>query len=174
MTTRVEAEALWSDLREGFVNAERIVKEIIKERAWEPLGYTSFVEAWNDRMKGVRLATDALKAHVVYALFDSGLEAQGVYEALGVGSGVSPETVRVLGKKKALGIPADFATTRVRAHDRAKPGERRRIIVELRPDEVDYFDDLCKARGRDLREESAKAIRQHFRRMERSLRAVDA
>jgi len=173
MATRVEAEALWSELREGFVNQERLIKQIIADRAWEPIGFTSFVEAWNARMKGIRLATDALKAHVVYALFDSGLEARGVYEALGVGSGVTPEAVRVLGEKKALGIPADFATTRVRSHERAKPGEARFLRVELRPDELDYFRDLCEARGRDVHEESAKAIRQHFRRMERTLKVSE-
>ena len=49
-----EALNLWDELKRGFVNAERVLVRIINERAWEPLGYSSFNEAWTDRMQGVR------------------------------------------------------------------------------------------------------------------------
>lgn len=63
-----QAGDLWDSLRDNLVNAEATLAKIIETRAWEPLGYSNSLEAWNDRLKGVRLATDAMRAAVVYAM----------------------------------------------------------------------------------------------------------
>jgi len=163
--TESEALKLWEDLRAGFVNQERLLVQIINERAWEPLGYASFVEAWNDRMQGVRLATAALKAHVVYALLDDGMEPSEAYQHL-AGSGIGPRVVESLAEKKALGIPPGRASV-VRSHYRSKPTERRFIHVELSPSEIAHFNALAEQSGRDMADEAAKAVRAHFRSLER-------
>lgn len=159
-----KAEKLWSELRELFVNAEAKIKEIIETRAWEPLGYGSFAEAWNDRMAGVRLATDAARAYVVYALFDDGLDEGGVAAALPPGSGVGPSAIKALRRQRSNGVPADFAV--VREHLRAKPGEPRYVHVELSPDEYENFKAIAEKRNLNFASESAKAVRAHFRKLE--------
>lgn len=65
--TAEQASALWADLRGSFINAEKRIVEIIELKAWEPLGFESFAEAWASKMHGIRLATEEVRAHVVYA-----------------------------------------------------------------------------------------------------------
>lgn len=161
---RVQAETLWAELREAFVSAEATIKRIIEMKAWEPLGYPTFAAAWTDRMAGLRLATDCMRAHVAYALFDSGLSDGDVVRATGIGD----RSTAALRHKKDNGVPPDLASTRVRAHDRSLPSEARILHVELAPGELAAFKDIAESRGRDLQEEAVKALRAHFRRIERT------
>ncbi len=164
-----QAESLWSDLRDAFVNAERKIKEIIEAKAWEPLGYDTFAEAWNDRMAGVRLATDAARAHVVYALFDDGASDEQVYETVGgIGSGVTPDAIKTLKRQKSNGVPVNRATTRVKSHDRERPTAPKTVRVELTPDEFDQYKTVVKRLNLDLADEAGKALRAHFRKLERA------
>lgn len=158
-----DARALWDDMRSGFVRLERLIVEIVENRAWEPLGYASFAEAWNDRMQGVRLATGAVKAHVVYALLEGGSSEAEAARILS-GSGVSPSSVKEIAEKRASGIPA----TLVRSHTRRKPSAAAFARVELTASELAYFRGLSEARGIDMHGEMAKAIRWWFSRIERA------
>ena len=63
-----QAGDLWDSLRDNLVNAEATLTKIIETRAWEPLGYSSFLGAWNDRLKSVQLATEAMRGAAVYAM----------------------------------------------------------------------------------------------------------
>lgn len=168
MTTRqnkekAAAEALWASLREAFANAEAIIKQIIETKAWEPLGYASFAAAWNDRLAGMRLATDCMRAHVAYALFDSGLGVEDVVKATGIGD----QSAKRLHEQRSNGVPPNQASTRVRAYVRAKPSEARTLHVELTAGELESFKGIAAARGLDVQAEAVKALRKHFRALER-------
>ena len=164
------AESLWSDLREAFSNAEAKIIEIIKTRAWEPLGYATFADAWNERMQGFRLTTDALKAHVVYALMADG---QTDSEILATVSGLGDRAMAGLRSQRDAGVSAEAASTYVRPHMRALPGEPERLHVTLTHGEVTYYRDLCNALGLDRDDEAAKAIRSHFRKLEGARRGAE-
>lgn len=163
-----EAERLWDEFRGALMHGERVLKDIIDNRAWEPMGYDSFVECYMDRMAGVRLATDAVKAEVIYALFDSGLDDEATTTVLGPGSGVGPVALAQLREQRAQGIPADLATIRVRSHLRKATNSGHRIIhVELTPTEVYDYTMLAERANSSLKIESEKAIRNHFTKLTR-------
>ncbi|MFY2788497.1 hypothetical protein [Rhodococcus sp. MALMAid1271] len=160
--TEVQASKLWSDLRGHFVNAEKKIIEIIELKAWEPLGFESFAEAWASKMAGVRLATDEVRAHVVYAMFDGGMSDTEINDQLGVGSGVTDRQVKMLRRQKSNGVPPSCATTRVRSHLRKSPSTPRTIHVQFGSDEYLQFRDLAKSAGRDVEDIAAEAIRGAF------------
>ena len=41
-----EAKRLFGRLRGALLNLDSLLSEIVEAKAWEPLGYTSFAEAW--------------------------------------------------------------------------------------------------------------------------------
>ncbi|MFI8660776.1 hypothetical protein ACIGKR_12360 [Rhodococcus qingshengii] len=157
-----QAEKMWADLKGHFVNAEKTIIQIIQARAWEPLGYDSFVEAWQEKMAGVRLASTELRAHVVYAMFDEGLSEAGVNDVLGVGSGIGPSQVKVLKRQKLNGVPAAAATCRVPAYERRLPCVPRRIHVEFQEDEYADFFRIATALELNVHEVAASAVRAAF------------
>lgn len=157
-----QAEKMWSELKGHFVNAEKVIIQIIQAKAWEPLGYGSFAEAWAERMAGARLASEELRAHVVYAMFDEGMDEPEVNEALGVGSGVGPHQVKMLRRQKSNGVPAGMASTRVRSHLRKKPDAPRTIHVTLSSDEYNRFKELAADRGLSVEKIATEAIRAAF------------
>lgn len=175
--TKDEAETLWASLQEAFSNVEKAIQEIIATRAWEPLGYATFAEAWEDRMKGFRLTTTILQATVVYRLLDEQRSVEEVPELLGLGAGVGLSTAQALARQREHGVPVGLASTRgtrfsvpgvttVRKHERSIPSAPHVIHVELPEGEYANYRALCEARGLDLTTEAANAIRTHFRRLE--------
>lgn len=166
---KAAAEKLWAELREAFANAEAIIKQIIETKAWEPLGYPTFAAAWNDRLAGLRLATDCMRAHVAYALFDSGLGVEDVVKA--TGGQIGDRAAAALARQKTNGVPPNLATTRVRAHERVLPAPPSVLHVSLTPDELASFKGIAESRGLDVQAEAVKALRAHFRNLERVGRA---
>ncbi|WP_072689345.1 hypothetical protein [Rhodococcus marinonascens] len=160
--TATQAAAMWSDLRGHFVNAERKIIEIIEARAWEPLGFESFAEAWASKMAGVRLATDEVRAHVVYAMFDGGMDDEQINANLGVGSGVSDRQVKVLRRQRSNGVPVSLASTVVRSHYRRRPSEPRTIRVELHSAEYARYVAIAKDLERDVADIATEAVRLAF------------
>lgn len=149
------AEALFDEVRDSLVNAEWVIIQIIQTEAWRVLGYSSFAEAWAERMFGVRLATDGVKAHVVYALL-----ASVDVEEVASQTRIDPEIVKALKRQKAAGVPAKFAT--VRRHFRRKPCKAQTIHVAVTEDEYAAWSASTKARGADLADEAAEVLRRHF------------
>lgn len=158
---------LWDDLKSALTKFEAALEAVINARAWEPLGYASFAEAWADRMQGTRLSTSRQAATVVYALLDGGASREEVLMSLGPGSGVAPMTLDRLIEQRSAGVPADLASTRVRSHERSRPSPPSRIVVELTHEEWVYLRDLCEARGLDLNAEATAAVRGIISRLER-------
>lgn len=176
-----DADALWSELRNALANFDRVLKRIIETRAWEPLGYDTFAQAWADRMRGMRLGTASMAAQVVYALIESGLDQKGALEVLGPSSGVGPAKFELLARQHEAGVPAEVATTHrqrpvesippiaperglsvVRQHYRESPSEPHVVHVELTPTEYAHFKAVADRRGLDFARESARALRSHF------------
>lgn len=100
-----QARRLFDKLRDSLLNAEATVIEIIREKAWEPLGYDTFEAAWNAELKGIRLATDALKAHVLWAMFDDGMSDEGIAEA--TGGAIRPSAAKSARTLHRQGVPAE-------------------------------------------------------------------
>jgi hypothetical protein len=167
MMDKNEAQKMWDDLRGHLVSAERAIPRIIEARAWEPLGYASFAAAWAGELQGVKLATDALRAVVLYAMFDGGLTAAEAAEHLPIGSGVSPMGVERLREQYDAGVPCDFASTRVRSHRRRLPSEAQTIHVKVKPGELQRYKEIADAAGSTLDREAERAISLHFARLAR-------
>ena len=132
---------LWNELRGSLLATEETLKQIIEHKAWEPLGYGTFHEAWADRMGGVQLS-GAMEASVIFAMFDSG--ATPADAALSV-KGVGP--LRAKAYKQAHGVgmsPVDAEAhasqmmrvnmkpgeTFIPAHVRGKAKRRNQIIMD--------------------------------------------
>lgn len=64
-----DAKKLFNKLKNNILNIEKTLVEIVDNKAWEPLGHMSFVEAWNTEMKGVRLATGDMRKQLIVAGF---------------------------------------------------------------------------------------------------------
>ena len=165
--SRADAEALWASLREAFVNVERQIIEIIETKAWLPIGYSTFSEAWDARMDGVILPTRQIKAHVVYAMLGEGRNPEEIAaNVLGVGDRFVEQ------QRSRLAEGLGPGTHTVRQHVRRSPGEAENLRVRLTHGEIEYINDLCKALGRDRDEEAAQALRAHFKRLERANRGA--
>lgn len=158
-----EAETLWAELRSALVNVEQAIIRIIETKAWEPLGYDTFAQAWNDRMKGVRVAA-LCTPHIVYRMFDEGATDEAVADMV---PGVSPEASAYMRRQKGNGVPPAMASTRVRSHLRNAPRPPFVLSLELSNDEIGNYKALCDAKGLDVKAEALKAVRAHFARLER-------
>lgn len=112
-----QAAKLWADLRQAFTRIDQLLPEIIETKAWEPLGYTSFTEAWTAKMDGITIATE-MRPHVIYAMFNEGAQLDTIQAAI---KGIGPRQLDVLKRQYNNGVPADLATTIVREHPRQKP-----------------------------------------------------
>ena len=77
-----EAVALWDSLRDNFLNATTNIKAIIAAKAWEPLGYNSFAQAWREEMSGIPLAGE-IRVHVVYQLLEESVPLQDIADMVG-------------------------------------------------------------------------------------------
>jgi len=165
--TREAATKLWDQLRDHFVHAEKIIIEIIEKRAWEPLGYGSFAEAWRDRLGGIQLTTNEIRAHVVYQLLAEGADEAEVNETLGPGSGVGIASIRALQRQRSNGVPASRATTVVRQHLRQPPSGSRFVRAQFTGEEYARFRELADAAGTTVSAVAEDAIRTAFEEMDR-------
>jgi hypothetical protein len=164
----VEARRLWEQLRLHFVKIEQAIQQIVEQEAWAPLGYSDFAEAWSEMMSGYPLPTAEAKARVAYAILDSGRDAQAVVGATG---GVIADRIATrLAEQHRIGVPAGSASTRVRAHFRSQPSPRVHLSLELRQGEIEDLESIARARGLDVKSEALRAIRSHFRALERAAR----
>lgn len=111
----VAAKRLWQQARSGLLNTEQALVNIIRSRAWEPLGHESFSKAWVEEMADVTLAIE-LRPHVVYQLIDEGLTIDEIADAV---KGVGPIGAAALKRQKNNGVPAELATVKGRAQKRA-------------------------------------------------------
>lgn len=132
--SKKRAEALWGDLRSALELSEEKIAEIVKVRAWEPLGYESFADCWADKLSDLRLSSE-LRAVVVFQMFDGGASESTVRKAVSdIGPAESKRLKQAHTKKMSPKSAARLST--VRQHTRKAPSGRRFVRAELSPDEL--------------------------------------
>lgn len=134
--SKKKAETLWSDLRTNLLDAQDNISKIIATKAWEPLGYDTFTEAWTDRLGDLKLYGE-LRAVVVYAMFDEGATTADVTVSM---SGVGPATAKALKQAHGKGLEAKDANTRSKIGERrdmstADPDKPRTVFVRMNADD---------------------------------------
>ena len=158
MSDLIVAEKLWGALHDALANADAVIAEIIRTKAWEPLGYKTFAAAWQDRMSDVRLA-GAVKARVLYALYDEGVSPD---EAALTMAGVGPVEARLAHEQYEIGVPVGLVTF-VRGYTRkTPPATPRTLHVKLDPDVYEEYVRVAEEHERTLREEVRLALEEWF------------
>lgn len=157
--TRAQAVELWGRLRQHFVNAAQAVEEIIEARAWEPLGYGSFAEAWNAQMGDVTLAVE-VRPHVVYQMLTEGYDYDAVAAAV---KGVGRDRAESLDRQRRNGVPArDASMTVVRSHRRKLPSVAGTIHVPVGPIALRRYQEIAEKRETTVEAIAAEAIAAKF------------
>ena len=113
--TKANAEKLWSDLRNALINTEELINRIVETEAWKPLGYNTFIDAWADRMRDVKL-TATQQATVVYAMLEDGAKTAEIAGAI---DGVGPVKARKY--KQAHDAGVDPKDARFHTNNQRRP-----------------------------------------------------
>lgn len=152
-----EAEGLWASVVDAFSNLEESIQRLIEAEAWIPLGYPTFAEAWDAKMKNVALA-NSVKPYVIYAMLAEGLAPDDIVRA----TGWSPDQVMQAVSDHGHGVPVEGATV-VRAHLRQRPRPRGSIHVEFDHEDYVWIKSVAKEVGIDLQDEVRGVVISHFR-----------
>lgn len=120
------AEELWERLAKDLFSVQTTLVEIIEAKAWEPLGYATFADAWRDRMSDISIAAE-MRPHVVYQMLAEGVGVDTIADAV---KGVGPDQAAAFKRQREHGVPADQATHIVREHHRRSP-QRHFVSFEV-------------------------------------------
>lgn len=165
---RNKAEQLFNQLKNSLLEVEAVLQDIIETRAWEVLGYTSFAQAWDDRIAPLGLSiTRELRGQVIYAMFDNGDSVEDISDAV---SGVSQNTVEQMKKAKEQGVSAKSSEAHVRAmnrkpvkvkeFERSLPSQRNSIHLEgFKSEELDDWKQYAAKTGQVYPEMLKQAVR---------------
>lgn len=154
------AERLWQRLESDLLSAQNTIIAIIDAKAWEPLGYESFSKAWIDKIMPTVTISAELRPHVVYQMFNEGLTADQVADAV---KGVSPEAAERLKDQKDHGVPADRATTTVvRRHQRKLPGNWKFLHLKVDTQKLKKWDRIAKENDSTVKEIALEAVEAVF------------
>lgn len=149
--TTTEANNLFDQLRSNLLAAQDAIEEVITTRAWEPLGYDTFAEAWEERLHDVKL-TGVMRVTVVYAMFNEGASNMDVASTL---AGVGGTTVTALRSAYAAGMTpkqADIHASKVyvRSHPRNLPSKRNAVtLMGFTDEELKTWNDMADDLGVD-------------------------
>jgi hypothetical protein len=155
---KLAAEELWERLGKDLFSVQTTIIEIIESRAWEPLGYATFAEAWRDRMSDLTIAPE-IRPHVVYQMFAEGAGADTVADAV---KGIGPEAAKELKRQRDIGVPASEATHVVREHRRRAPA-RHFVTFELSGDDAAAWQAKARRAGKSVNSIAAEATAAAFR-----------
>lgn len=125
-----DASRLFGRLRGALLALDEVLGEVIEHRAWEPLGYSSFAEAWAQQLGDMRLS-GRLAATVAYAMFDTGSTPEQVSAAV---HGLGPVKVKALHQGYVRGLDSGQAARLAAKSERRSP---RRVDVPARTIELD-------------------------------------
>lgn len=163
MTTELtsqQAVSLWGKLKEHFVNAAKVIEEIIERQAWVPLGYESFAEAWHAQLGDVTLAVE-VRPHIVYQMLAEGYDYDTVAAAV---KGVGRDRAESLDRQRRNGVPAgDASMTVVREHLRKQPSAAATIHVEVGPIALRRYQEIAEKREMTVEAIAADAIEARFK-----------
>jgi hypothetical protein len=150
------ATALWDALRQHFANAADTIRAIIEDRAWEPLGYLSFAEAWGREMRGVMLAVE-IRPHVVYQLLEEKVPLQDIADMVG---GVGPVLAESLARQRSNGVPPDCAV--VREHLRRPASQANTLRIKIGATMLYEYKRIARLQGDTVEEIAKEAIAARF------------
>lgn len=157
--SKAKAAALWDKLRANFLDQELILKEIISERAWEPLGYQTFADAWNAKMSHVTLFAE-FRPHVVYQLLAEGSSPEDVAASV---RGIGPESAEFLDRQRKSGLAADEASTVVREHNRKLPSPDDTLHVKVGKTWLTEYRRIAKRLDLNVEQVAKQAIAARFK-----------
>lgn len=157
--TSAQAAELWGKLRQHFINAAAVIEEIIERRAWEPMGYESFSEAWHAQMGEVTLAAE-VRPHVVYQMLTEGYDYDAIAEKV---KGIGRDRAESLDRQRRNGVPAkDASMSVVREHLRKRPSTAGFIHVEVGPIALRRYREIAEKRETTVEQIAAEAIARRF------------
>lgn len=157
--TRAQAVELWGKLRTHFIDAAKVMEDIIQSRAWEPLGYDSFATAWNAQMGDVTLAVE-VRPHVVYQMLTEGYDYDAIAERV---KGIGRDRAESLDRQRRNGVPArDASMTVVRRHRRKLPSAAGTIHVQVGPIALKRYQQIAEKRETTVEAIAAEAIAVKF------------
>lgn len=160
-----EAQALWNRLRGQLLGLDKTLKEIVDNRAWEPLGYSSFTECWKAEMAGVKLE-GVMQVHAIYALYDSGATTEEIQVINGVGPEIAERAELAYSKQLA---PADAERViRVRSFTRTPARPQDRITIRnLKEDEILLIREIAEDQDTEYTELVKSWVLKEARKIER-------
>ena len=153
---KTHATALWDALRHHFTNAADTIRAIIEDKAWEPLGYLSFAEAWSREMRDVALAHE-VRAHVVYQLLEEKVPVQDIADMVG---GVGPVVAESLARQRSNGVPADCAV--VREHLRRPASQANTLRIKIGATMLYEYKRIARLQGDTVEDIAKDAIAARF------------
>lgn len=157
--TRKQALALWGKLRQHFIDAASVMEDIIEQRAWEPLGYESFAEAYTAQMEGVTLSVE-VRPHVVYQMLTEGYDYDAIAEKV---KGIGRDRAESLDRQRRNGVPAkDASLSVVRRHLRKKPTAPSTIHIEVGTIAMRRYQKIAEKREMTVEQIAAEAIEARF------------
>lgn len=157
--TAKQAQQLWGKLRQHFINAATVIEEIIEKRAWEPMGYDSFTEAWHAQMGDVTLAVE-VRPHVVYQMLTEGYDYDAIAEKV---KGIGRDRAESLDRQRRNGVPAkDASLSVVREHLRKRPSTAGYVHVEVGPIALRRYRQVAERLGMSVEQIAADAIAARF------------
>lgn len=186
MTTQIskeDAQALLDNIRNGLINVEKNLVELVKVRGWEALGYDTFSEMWKTELDGVPLARAMSQAHVCWALFAEKMSDEDIQELLG--GKIGDKKLKYLREQHDVGVPAELASITpprqkvtpkpgesvVREHTRAPRSAPQVLHVPgFTQDELKKFTEISLELGKSRDEIAEKLIREGFSALELSLK----
>jgi len=138
------AEKLWGELRTGLFSVEKTIAQIIHDKAWEPLGYNSFTEAWSAKLADISIASE-LRAHVVYEMYREGATEEDVARAV---KGVGLDSAEAFKREMENGVPTSLATGR--GKPKTKPDEFITVFVKVPREQHRKWSRIAKRNGTTL------------------------
>lgn len=158
-TKRQQAQTLWKKLHSHFVNAENVIREIIDTRAWEPLGYKTFAEAWKATMSDLTLAVE-IRPHVVYQMLGEGWSSDEIAEAI---RGIGPDGVEQLDRQRQNNVPADYAV--VNRHYRRKPSPADTLHINVGHTMLEEYRRIAATHDTTVEDIAKDAVAERFKQL---------
>jgi hypothetical protein len=150
------AEKLWKQLHTNLLGTQKTIIEIIRARAWEPLGYETFAKAWIDQMSDISIRVELIP-HVIYALLDETVPVDEIAEIV---KGVGPETVANYALDRENGVPADQA--RGRRKQRRGRSTSWTLFLHLGKERFTRWTQIAATTDRNLEDVAIDALDAHF------------
>jgi hypothetical protein len=163
-TTQAQADSLFTGVLAGWVTLTDGLTDIVARKAWKPLGYPTFVDAWRERLSDLSLSVKALTI-AVYAMLDESTPE----EIAAVVEGITIEGIESLIRQRDNGVPEESASP-FRGRRRAP---QTTIFIHVGAERHAYYEELARLADRTLTEIATKAVEDAFAQIEADLKKRD-